>query len=116
MPLHRSVLAIAAVLLLGACTHRAPGETPAPARPVTTLVVQNTRAEPFDMYVSDGTRRLYMGQARPLRSTSLRIPSTMVFPATTLQFIAVPLSGVGGAISERLAVSPGETVHLMLAR
>lgn len=113
----RLVPILAAALALAACGHpSSSSEAPAPAKAATTLALQNTRAEPFDIYVSDGTRRLYLGQARPLTTTRMRIPSTIVFPATTLQFIAVPLSGVGASITEQVTVSPGQTVHVMLAR
>lgn len=110
------ILAVAA-LVLAACGHpSSSSEAPAPAQAATTLAIENTRAEPFDVYVSDGTRRLFLGQARPLTTTRLHVPSTIVFPATTLQFIAVPLSGVGGSVTEQVTVSPGETVHVMIAR
>lgn len=101
--------------LLAACTHT-PVHTQTDRDAPAYLEVENQLPDPYTMYVSDGAQRLRMGTVNPLTRTRLRIPRSVVFPAVTLQFIAVPLSGNGGAISEQLAVSPGETIGLTLGR
>jgi len=82
----------------------------------TYLTVDNTLPESFQMYVTDGVRRLRMGTVMPLRKTRLVIPPSVIFPAVSLEFLAQPMSNSGPAISERLTVSPGENVVLQLAR
>jgi hypothetical protein len=100
-----------------ACTHSQPRTQPDRTGNRTAyLEVQNSIPEPFDMYASDGSQRLRMGRVNPLSTTRLRIPPSLVFPATTLEFIAVPISGTNPAISEQLAVNPGEVIRLQLSR
>jgi len=82
----------------------------------TYLTVDNTLPESFQMYVTDGVRRLRMGTVMPLRKTRLVIPPSVIFPAVSLEFLAQPMSNSGPAISERITVSPGENVVLQLAR
>ncbi|MGH7625419.1 MAG: hypothetical protein ACREOJ_08880 [Gemmatimonadaceae bacterium] len=82
----------------------------------TYLTVDNTLPETFQMYVTDGVRKLRMGTAMPLRQTRMRIPSSVIFPAVSLEFLAQPMDNSGPAISERITVNPGENVGLKLAR
>ncbi|HWG52839.1 MAG TPA: hypothetical protein VN677_06020 [Gemmatimonadaceae bacterium] len=82
----------------------------------TYLTVDNTLPETFQMYVTDGVRKLRMGTAMPLRQTRMLIPSSVIFPAVSLEFLAQPMDNSGPAISERLTINPGENVGLKLAR
>ncbi len=111
-----TALTALSMLAAGACTH--PSQTPRnnSSSRDASLVVENTLTEPFRMYVSDGAQRLPVGSISPLSTTRLRIPPSVVFPATSLVFIAVPVSGNGSSISERLVVNPGDEIHLRLAR
>ena len=85
-------------------------------RAQTYLTVDNTLPETFQMYVTDGVRKLRMGTAMPLRQTRMLIPSSVIFPAVSLEFLAQPMDNSGPAISERLTINPGENVGLKLAR
>ena len=109
-------LLVSCTLLAGmACTHPSQTRQTNPDQPAY-LVVENTLTEPFRMYVSDGAQRLPVGTVNPLSTTRLRIPPSMVFPAISLEFLAVPVGGSNPAISERLVVNPGDEIHLRLAR
>lgn len=113
----RSLTILAAAVLAttaAGCTHHPSNTAPVPRDAPSYLVVQNTIPEPMDMFVSDGVQRLRLGQVAAMGRARFRIPPSMVFPAITLTFIAVPISGAGAAISERLAVSPGDEIHLQL--
>lgn len=102
-------------MLSTACSH--PRVRNQPDRDATTYVrVENQLAAPYTMYVEDGAQRLRIGIANPLTATRLRIPPSVVFPATTLRFIAVPMGGSGAAISQNLAVTRGGVVQLILVR
>ena len=110
-------LGLIAVLVLAACASRNQQAAAADASKAQTyLTVDNTLPETFQMYVTDGVRRLRMGAAMPLRQTRMLIPRSVIFPAVSLEFLAQPMSNSGPAISERITVNPGENVGLRLAR
>ena len=109
--------AIVSLMALAACASHNQQAAAADAHKVQTyLTVENTLPESFQMYVTDGVRRLRMGTVMPLRKTRLVIPPSVIFPAVSLEFLAQPMSNSGPAISERITVSPGENVVLQLAR
>ena len=109
-------LTFAALVAVAACAHAGQSADEGAAKPATYVEVENTLPEGFRLYVSDGSQRLPVGSVNPLTTTRLRVPPSMIFPAIALEFIAVPTSGTNASISERLAVSPGDVIHLRLAR
>jgi hypothetical protein len=105
------------MMALTACaSHNRQAAAADASRAQTYLTVDNTLPETFQMYVTDGVRRLRIGTATPLRKTRMLIPASVIFPAVSLEFLAQPMSNSGRGISERITVSPGENVGLRLTR
>lgn len=112
----RSLALVIAAATLAACTPRnAPREDTGSGAPAYVRV-QNQLPQNYTLYASDGARRLRMGLAGPLHTTVLRIPQSLLFPAVTLRFEAQPDTPTTPPITERITVSPGDTVNLVIAR
>jgi hypothetical protein len=110
----RSVALICVLVLAVACTPKRAGSGDAPGRVDTYLVVNNLQTEMFTIYVTDGSRRLRVGSAAPLRKTRMLIPRSIIFPAVQLQFLAQPQGNAPAPISELIAVSPGDEIGISI--
>ncbi|HEU4641770.1 MAG TPA: hypothetical protein VFS44_04885 [Gemmatimonadaceae bacterium] len=105
-------------LATAAACARHPGARSAPVtQPESYVRVENTMPQSFTLYVLDGSSQLRMGRADPLRTTLLRIPRSLVFPAVTLRFLARPDDPTSASpVTETIVVSPGDTVGLQIVR
>lgn len=113
-------LALATLGAAGACTTPAQSGAGAsgsanPARAVTTIKVNNQAFLDMDVYVlPQNGARLRLGTATGNTSTVLTIPSTVMFGATQLRFIADPIGGQHAEVSTSILVSPGDQVVMTI--
>ena len=80
----------------------------------TVLVVKNDSYLDHNVYLLQGLQRVRMGTARGLATSKFTIPRQYVFGASSLQFLADPIGSNVTPISERITVSPGDEVHLVI--
>lgn len=99
-------------LTLGGCASRR-GAT-ASLQEETVLVVKNDNYLDHNVYLLQGLQRIRMGTARGLATTRFVIPRQYVFGVSVLQFLADPIGGTVTPVSERINVSPGDEVHLLI--
>jgi hypothetical protein len=109
----RLLLPLALPLAAGCSTY---GRTEAAAQPRTTLTVENLTTADMTMYVRFGGARSRLGIARSNGRTVLPIPSSVVGFGTVLRFESNAVAGPGGTLSEEMSVSPGDSVHILIAR
>jgi hypothetical protein len=105
--------ACALLVLASACSpgRTRPGSTTEPA----TIQVENRAFTDMTIYVieSGGSRRR-LGIATGASTSSFTIPATLVGLGRELQFMADPIGSNRTATSNRLWVSPGQQVTLLI--
>ena len=109
------LLGVVAILaLVGACASLGRQKPIGDGRP-TTVVVDNRALLDMDIYVvrSNG-QRIRIGFAPSLSKTKLTIPQGIVFGITQVRFLADPVGGRRGPVSEEITVTQGDEVSLML--
>jgi hypothetical protein len=109
---HRAVLIMATGVMLGACAsnkYQVAGD-----QPQTTLNVRNDNYLEHNIYLLYGGQRIRLGVARSNTTTKLIIPSQYVFGASTIQFLADPIGATATPVSDRITVSPGDEVQLVI--
>lgn len=111
---YRLAALICIVALAAACTPKHAGGRAASGTVDTYLVVNNLQTEIFTIYVTDGSRRVRVGTATPLRKTRMRIPPSVIFPAVQLQFLAQPQGNAPAPISEMITVTPGDEIGITI--
>lgn len=111
-------LAFAALAGTSACTTPRQAGTSASANPanaVTTIKVINQAFLDMDVYVlPQSGARLRLGTATGNSTTVLTIPSTAIFGATELRFIADPIGGRHAEVSTSILVTPGDQVVMTI--
>ena len=111
-------LALATLAAATACTTpRQTGTSSSanPARAVTTIKVINQAFLDMDVYVlPQSGARLRLGTATGNTTTVLTIPSTAIFGATQLRFIADPIGGQHAEVSTSILVTPGDQVVMTI--
>jgi len=115
---HSLTLAFATLASVAACTTPRQAGTSAsssPARAVTTIKVVNQAFLDMDVYVlpQNGARQR-LGTATGNSSTVLTIPSTVIFGATELRFIADPIGGQHAEVSTSILVTAGDQVVMTI--
>lgn len=88
--------------------------TPAQEAPQTTLVVDNRGWVDMTIYVLRGTQRMRLGIVPGTSVRRFVIPSTLIFGATPLRFLADPIGSSRTPISNEISVRPGEEVRLLI--
>lgn len=97
-----------------ACRRTAANEAVQP-QPATMLRVQNQAFLDMVVYVvSQSGGRLRLGTATGSSTTTLRIPSNLLFGTTSLRFIADPIGGAHASVSSTISVIPGDTVVMTI--
>jgi hypothetical protein len=113
-PSMRSGLATAlATLALIGCGGHNTGPGIVPNEP-TTVRVENQRFNDMRIYVYQSSQRIRLGTAGGLSTATFKIPKSVMAGITTLRFQAVPIGGVGSAVSEEITVNPGEELVLRI--
>jgi len=81
----------------------------------TTVVVDNRNVLDMNMYIiRSGGQRLRIGTATGLSKTKFTIPRGIVLGSTTVRFLADPIGGSRGPVSEEITMMEGDEVSLML--
>ena len=111
--LHLTVL-LGLSLALAGCASRRSAPTNTTTQEETLLVVKNDSYLDHNIYLLQGLQRIRMGTARGLATTRLTIPRQYVFGVSALQFLADPIGGNVTPGSERINVSPGDEVQLVI--
>src|SRR3954462_11391797 len=101
-------LFLAASLALGtaACRHN-----PKPIRAEQAPVIVRVENQAFNdmtIYVLQSGQRVRLGMANGNSTARFRVPSSMIFGLTSLQFVAHPIGGNHNPVSESITVSPGD--------
>jgi hypothetical protein len=102
---------LALLALAPACAGRG---APREAGPPTVLLVRNDNYLDHNIYLLEGGQRIRLGTARGLTTSRFRIPSRYIFGVSVLQFLADPIGGTIAPVSERLNVSPGDEITLVI--
>jgi len=98
---------------LAGCAHHAPSAQDAQAP--AFIYVQNELSNGYQLYFSDGSRRLDAGKIGPLESVRIQVPPSLVYPGARLALIALP-STSARTLSIPFVIHPGATVRLLLGR
>jgi hypothetical protein len=107
----RTFIAVAAGLIVSAC---ASANTPRTAEEPTTLKVDNRAVLDMNIYVLRGAERVRLGTANALSTTRLKIPSSLIFGATGLRFMADPIGATRMPVSDDITVLPGDEVTMVI--
>jgi hypothetical protein len=110
--MHLTVLLGLSLALVG-CGGRRSANTTTPDEQ-TVLVVKNDSYLDHNVYLLQGSQRIRMGTARGLATSKFTIPRQYVFGVSVLQFLADPIGGNATPVSDRINVSPGDEVHLLI--
>ena len=109
-------LALAFSLALGvaACSHNPkPNQKKEQELPVTVRV-ENQAFSDMTIYVLNGGQRVRLGMATGNSTARFRVPQSMIFGLTSLQFQAHPIGGTHNPVSQAITVSPGDEVRLTI--
>ena len=108
------LLGVAALCAIFAACASLGKQLPANENP-TTLVVDNRNVLDMNMYIiRDGGQRLRLGTVTGLSKTKLTIPRGIVLGSTTVRFLADPIGGSRGPISDEITMQEGDEVGIML--
>jgi hypothetical protein len=107
----RAFVFAAVAMVLSACAsanaRRSPDEP-------TFLSVDNRAVLDMTIYVLRSSERIRLGTANGLSTTRLKIPSYILFGATTLRFMADPIGATRAPISDDITVLPGDDVTMII--
>lgn len=104
------VTLIAAVLAIGCA-----GGRPGPPAPATAVEVRNQAFADMTVYVVESTgARRRLGFAPGASTVVMRIPSTLIGMGREVHFVVDPIGSTRTAMSNRMFVSPGDTVMLTI--
>lgn len=112
----RSVLLPLALLAapLAACHHTPKNGAVARQDDQITVRVENQNFADMTIYVLQSGQRVRLGLANGNSTARFKIPRSMIFGLSQLQFQAHPIGGRGDPISETITVSPGDTIRLII--
>jgi hypothetical protein len=105
----KRIVAVIALMSLLACIHRGTS-----TEPETTLRVRNDAFADMTIYVIRGMESLRLGTANGTRTTTMIIPSSLMFGTTALRFQARPIAGQRQPVTEEITVSPGDEVTMII--
>ncbi len=103
-------LLVAAVLACGGARTGAPAP-----EPTATLEVENLGFSDVTVYaISETGARVRLGTVNGNSTQRLTVPAHLVRGGSGIRFLADPIGGGRGPVSEELFVAPGEIVGLMI--
>ena len=108
---HLTLLLGLSLALTGCASGRRPNTV---VEEQTILVVRNDSYLDHNIYLLNGLQRVRLGTARGLATSRFTIPRQYVFGVSALQFLADPIGGTVTPVSERINVTPGDEVHLLI--
>lgn len=103
----------ASLVLLGACGG-ARQSRPLERAERTILEVDNQSFADMTIYIVNGAQRIRLGRATGKTTTALTIPVSVLGAARELQFLADPFAGDRPALSDRIWVSAGQRVTMII--
>jgi len=109
------VVAAACSAGLAGCTHHAPSDQPKDQGAPAYIFLQNVLPSAYQLYITDGNRRLDAGKIGALESVRIQVPPELVYPGARLALVAQPTLGSANAVIP-FTIHPGATVRLMLGR
>ncbi|HKT06971.1 MAG TPA: hypothetical protein VJR24_03660 [Gemmatimonadaceae bacterium] len=109
-----ALLAACSVGLAG-CTHHAPSDQPKDQGAAAYIMLQNVRPDAYQLYITDGNRRLDVGKIGALESVRIQVPPELVYPGARLALVAQPTLGSRNGVIP-FTIHPGATIRLMLGR
>jgi hypothetical protein len=106
-----SLVLFASLVLVDACGGARSSRPPAPR---TILDVDNQSFSDMTIYIVNGGQRIRLGRVTGKTRSQMTIPPAILGNARELQFLADPLGSDRTAVSNRMWVSAGERVTLMI--
>ena len=80
----------------------------------TVVEVDNQGLADMNIYVYNQGQRYRVGFAGGLRKTPLTIPHTLIPGTGELQFLADPVGSNRASVSNRIFITPGDTVSMII--
>lgn len=102
------------IVLTAACGSKNKPTTAQRETPPTYVVVDNRGPVDMTIYVVRGAQRYRLGICPGTSQRRFQIPSTMVFGATPMRFLADPIGSNRTPISNEIPVRPGDEVRLLI--
>jgi len=79
-----------------------------------TVRVENQGFSDMTIYVIQSGQRVRLGLANGNSTAKFKIPRSMIFGLSQLQFQAHPIGGRGDPVSETITVGPGDEIRLVI--
>ena len=111
MTISRRYFLVSAVALLSACMS---SQGPQQPQVATAISVDNQSSSDMTIYALRSGQRVRLGLATGLKVSTFTIPSTLIFGATPLKFLADPIGANRLPVSDEITVSPGDVVTLTI--
>ena len=104
---------VGGVVPVTACARRTGGAAAGDEQP-TTIRIRNQNFLDVNVFVVRGGQPVRLGTVGGNSTQVLRIPAYLLAGVTPLRFVADPIGGQRGPVSEEIVVSPGDQVELMI--
>jgi hypothetical protein len=108
------IVTLAAIMTLGTAACGGARRQAAADGERTTLTVRNDNYLDHNIYLLVSSERVRLGTARGLTTTRFVIPRQYVFGVASLAFMADPIGSRVTPVTERINVSPGDEVQLII--
>lgn len=89
-------------------------EDPEDAVGPTRVLVENQGFSDMNIFVYRSSQRVRLGMAGGNGRTTLIIPSSLMFGATSLRFVAEPIGGTRASVSLETLVAPGDMITITI--
>ena len=110
----RILLVLSAILfVLGAACSSGRSARPR-TEPVTTLEVDNQGFTDMTVYLVNGGQKIRLGRATGKARSAMQVPRGVLTFPRELQFQADPVGSRAGSVTNRIWVTPGDRVVLIL--
>jgi hypothetical protein len=111
MQINRRLFLMSALMLMSACMY---SQGPQQPQEQTMLRVDNQSMADMTIYALRGSQKVRLGLVTGLQVSLLTIPSSLIFRATPLKFLADPIGSSRTPISDEISVAPGDIVTLII--
>jgi hypothetical protein len=111
MKITRRLFLMSALMLMSACMY---SQGPQQPQEQTMLRVDNQSMADMTIYALRGSQKVRLGFVTGLKVSLLTIPSSLIFGATPLKFLADPIGSSRTPVSDEISVSPGDIVTLTI--
>jgi hypothetical protein len=100
-------------LLVASCAGARGGRSASGTSP-TVLQVDNQGLADMNIYIFNAGQRFRIGFAGGLRKTQITIPNTLIPGTGELAFLADPVGSNRASVTNRIYVTPGDTVAMII--